>query len=469
LQISNIFFFTVFFLFFITSCAVGPDYKQPKICLTKKYNFQDNLSTKQIDLKNWWQKFNDPVLDDLINQAIENNYDLAIALERIEETRSLYKIERAKLFPEISASARTIRARISQNIFASNFLGPTVQNIYVSGFDASWEIDVFGGLRRAKEAAFYDFQSQIEHMRDVLITLLSDVARNYMQYINTKKLIFCSEKIVENQKKIIKILRRKKTIGLISLIELENEIAILTNLENELTDLKKHLNEIFNRLAILLGTQPERFQLCINPEYEFPEIDKMVTVGIPSDLLRRRPDIRKSERELAKATANIGVAVADLFPKFSLTGNFVYLANEASSWFKWASRTWTIGPTFDWNIFAFGKFRAKVQAKKYQQKQVLLNYEKTIISALEDVENALIAFFYEKSLLGENLKRLTAIKTTFKLNGNLLKSGLSDQQKYLQSENLFLDTKKTYINSQKDLINNLISLYKSLGGGWEYL
>ncbi len=453
--------------YLITSCAVGPDYKQPKVAFSKKYDSQSNSNNKPANLKNWWEKFNDPKLNELISEAIENNYDLAIALERIEETRALYKFESAKLYPEITASARQIRARISQNISEAPFFGPPVQNFYLAGFDALWEVDVFGGLRRGKESAFYELQSDQESMRDVLITLLSDVARNYIQYISTNKLIDCTKKIVENQKKIVKLIERKEKAGLVSLIEVENEIAELARKEKELIDLEKSAKQVFNRLAVLLGYQPEKFALTISDDYELPIVDKMVSVGIPSDLLRRRPDIRKSERDFAKATADIGVAVADLFPKFSLTGNFSYLTNQASRWFQWSSRTWYIGPKIDWNIFAFGKFRAQVKAKKYKQKQALLAYENAIILALEDVENALVTFFYENDILKENLKELNSTKKVFELNYELLKSGLEDHQRYLIVENEFIEIQKIYIDSKKNLINDLISLYKSLGGGWE--
>jgi len=453
--------------YLITSCAVGPNYKQPKVAFSKKYDAQNGSNNKSANLKDWWEKLNDPKLNELISKAIENNYDLAIALERIEETRSLYKLESAKLYPEITGSAREIRARISQNISEAPFFGPPAQNFYLAGFDALWEIDVFGGLRRGKESAFYELQSDQESMRDVLITLLSDVARNYMQYISTKKLIDSTIKIVDNQKKIIEIIKQKEKSGLLSLIEVENEIAELARKEKELIDLEKNSKQVSNRIAILLGHQPEKFSLSIPDEYELPIVDKMVSIGIPSDLLRRRPDIRKSERELAMATADIGVAVAELFPKFSLTGNFSYLANKGSRWLQWSSRTWYIGPKIDWNIFAFGKFRAQVKAKKHKQKQALLSYENTIILALEDVENALVSFFYENDTLNKNSKELNALKKILELNHELLKSGLADRQKYLKVENEFLEIQKNYINSNKNLINDLISLYKSLGGGWE--
>jgi len=454
-------------MYLITSCAVGPDYKQPKVAFSKKYDSQDGLNNKAANLKHWWEKLNDPKLNELIIEAIEHNYDLSIALERIEETRSLYKFESAKLYPEITGSAREIRTRISQNISEAPFFGPPVQNFYLAGFDALWEIDIFGGLRRGKESAFYELQADQEGMRDVLITLLSDVARNYIQYISTKKLIKSTEKIIENQRTVTEIIKHKEKAGLLSLIEVENEIAELARKEKELIDLEKSAKQVFNRIAVLLGYQPEKFSLDISDNYELPTVDKMVSVGIPSDLLRRRPDIRKSERELAMATADIGVAVAELFPKFSLTGNFSYLSNTASRWLQWSSRTWYIGPKIDWNIFAFGKFRAQVKAKKHKQKQALLAYENTIILALEDVENALVTFFYENDTLNQNLKELNALKKTLELNNELLGSGLADKQRYLKVENEFLEMQKTYTDSKKNLINDLISLYKSLGGGWE--
>lgn len=454
-------------LIFLGGCAVGPNYQTPEVSLPSSYyEPHDKKETDLSDLKEWWTAFNDPLLNILVHEALSQNLDLKIAVEKIHQVRAEYQIEAAELYPKIDLTAEQRRTRISQNLFDSNFLGPPLQSLYKVGFDASWEVDIFGKRRRAKEGAYYEYEAEVNNARDVYITLLSEIAATYIQIRGFQHKISLSKRDIYIQKELLSLSEARFVSGLDSeitpqeaQINLEESQALLPSLE---TSYRKALH----RLAVLMGKTPESLHVDFEQQQTIPISDAPIPVGLPSDLLRRRPDIRKAERVLAAATANIGEAIADLFPRFSLMGSFGFESNQTNNWFKAKSRSWSLGPNIDWPIIYFGRIRANIRAQNAKQEQALLNYEQTILTSLEDVENSLTAYYKEEERAHRYEMQVEASRRKYELTRDKYLSGLVNFSTLLDADSALVFAENNLVDSKQSLSTNLVALYKSLGGDW---
>ena len=449
---------------FISGCMVGPKYENPKVTLSETYIESSPSENILAPIASWWENFNDPQLNELIKIGISNNYNLKIALEKITEARSFYRIKRADLFPEIDASAAAVRTSISQHEILTSFVDTQTFNNFQIGFDALWEIDIFGKLRKEKESAFYQLQAQQESMRNVYVSLLSEIARNYMDIVAINNYIELTNKKIQIQNTVLELISNKTQNGIDSDIEKENELA---KLQEEKENLQVYLTmskQTLFRLAVLLGQQPEKIKDKYFNSLTIPHAEEMVKVGLPSTLLRRRPDIRVAERELAKATSQIGSAIADYFPRFSLLGDSFFKTNSLNNLFTGNSLSWSLGSIMKWPIITFGRIRANVDVKKSQQKQALLFYENTILEALKDVESALVAYFNEQKKLQNIQTQVTAIGKVTLLKKSKYENGLINYPYYLEQEKFYIENKLKEIESRRTLALNLIALYKALGG-----
>lgn len=441
---------------------MGPDYKGVKVNTPKE--FSEQKTTAQMDLKDWWKNFHDPSLDCLIQKAIENNYDLQIACEKIEQARARYNLSKADLYPEIDVTAAGIRSKISKNLSNSRFLGTRVQNFFQLGFDASWELDFFGKLRRQKNAAQYETLRACESRKNVYITLLADVARTYIDLIAIKKILKRTEDKQLLQKKVFHLTDSLFQSGLQDEIILKQETIVLEQIHSDLTDLNTQYKQIYHRLAALLGLFPE--DLSIDIAKNIPIIKGSVSAGLPSELLRRRPDILEAERSLAKETELIGAKIAKRFPSISLTGNILGESQNLNNIFQSASETWRIGPTISWPLINFGRITAQVNEQKSKERQALLFYKQTVINAFEDVENALVAYFEEEKNTFFKTSQVKSEKRKTTLTQDLYISGLESEISTLNQKKNLIDRENELIISQKNLSNNLIAIYKALGGGF---
>ncbi len=442
---------------------MGPAYRTPEMDLPAHY-LQEEDNGELSNLNSWWENFQDPELDRLIQMAIDQNYDLAIAMERIEEARGKLRVATGELWPEIDFNATYQRSRISQNLFDSDFLGPPVQNYFQLGFDAIWELDFWGKLRRRREAALYEMESFHEAARDIYITLLSDVARTYTEIRALEK----KQAVVKEKISVLRSLswlsRARYEAGLADFQQVNSEEILLQKAEEELLQVETLLEQTLHRIAILLGIPPENLEW--KEGGRIPFADALVKAGIPSDLLRRRPDIREAERNLAAATARIGEAVADLFPSLSLTGDANMESNRSSKLFKWSSRSWAIGPAINWPLLTFGRIRGNIDVKNAIEREALYQYKNRVILALEDVENALVAYFNQQEIVKAKKEELLFSKDRSELENNLYESGISNFSSYLEEKRAYLDIRSEEIDERKNLTIDLISLYKALGGGW---
>jgi NodT family efflux transporter outer membrane factor (OMF) lipoprotein len=446
---------------------VGPRYQTPETALEPEFLEEADSAGAEVDLKTWWTQFGDPVLDRIIDEAIVNNYDLRIAGERIAEARARYQFDWANLWPEIDLDGSAVRERVSQTLFDSSFLGPPVQNLFTIGFDASWELDFFGRLRRIKEASLDEYQATQENFRDVYVTLLAEVCRNYAALRALQQRIDLAEEQIRTAADALSLSAARFDAGLQSEIGPLESAAELEAIEASLFPLQAEMSRTLYSLAVLVGRQPEQIPGEWREASPIPKAAGRIPVGLPSDLLRRRPDIRRAERKLAAATALVGAAIAQLFPTFSLTGGFGFQSDEANTWFEGQSRTWNVGPSVAWPVIDFGRIRSKINLQNALQREALLEYEQTVLKALEEVEDALSAYAKEDLRMKRLFSQVENLRSVCDRTESLFRAGLSSFTDVLDAEREWLAARQILVSSEQALSVDLMAVYKSLGGEWE--
>ena len=477
----------------LSSCMVGPKYHKPETAMPEKFseaNDQTTTVSETQELMDWWKQLDDPFLNELIEETCSSNFDLRIALEQVLQARAEFHVEAAKLFPEINLDAAAVRTRQSLNIFnatsaATAAAGTTgaepvspIQNFFQVGFDAVWELDFFGRNRHAKRAALFTWEAIKENARDILIIVVSEVANNYIAICTYQNLVRLAEETVFIDLEELTLAESRFAAGLSNESDLLQAISTLDADEAALADLQSVLRQTIYRLAVLIGKQPEDVVGRFEIERPIPIAMDKIPAGLPSDLLRRRPDIRSAERQIAAATEQIGVAVADLFPRVYLTATNLFSANASSSNYGYGSNklhklfdprslTWSVGPAFSLPLLDFGRRRAVVKAQTSIQKQVLIAYEKTVITALQEVEAALIAYFKQEERLFLLLDQTEADKRAFELACDRYDAGLTDYQLLLFSWKTLIGSEQTLAENEQALTTQYIAIYKALGGDWE--
>jgi NodT family efflux transporter outer membrane factor (OMF) lipoprotein len=457
---------TSLFLLILSSCAVGPNYHTPPTPTPTQFKEAPAHLQSTAAHTQWWHTFEDPILNGLIERACCCNFDVQATIQKIMEKRYLYQFENAQLFPEIDLNGSWSRDRISQNIFSASSQGGVIQNFFEIGFDASWEIDVFGKQRRLKEQAFYLMQAEQENLGNVLISLMSEIARSYITLRTLQQQKILAEDSIKIQKKIVKLTKDLFQAGLDSENALLFAEETLKNLEATLPKIDTALKKNYYLLLRLMGDLPEQDCISLMKTEAVPTAHFDLKTDLPSTLIQRRPDIRDAERTLAAATASIGVSIADLFPQFSLLGSLSFETNNQNNWFNTASRTWSISPGIHWPILTFGRICSQIKAKTAHQQQVLFEYKQTILKAFEEVETSLVAYFKQKATLQIRQEELHLINMRKQLIEDRYQSGLVSEIDYLEITKDWLDTKNTVLNAQQEEASFLISVYKALGGGW---
>jgi multidrug efflux system outer membrane protein len=457
-------------LMLIAGCMVGPDYHQPKTNMpdgwvgttsqpTTQPTTRTSITTSEpTELREWWKTFHDATLDSLITRAIESNLDLQQAELRIRQARAARAVTAGGLWPtaDVSGSYRRSRGGATGS-----------RDFYQAGFDASWEIDVFGGVRRSIEAADAEIAFAIEDRRDVLVTLLSEVALNYMDLRGFQRQIAIADKNLASVRRSLDLTRRRFAGGFVSGLDVANAEAELAANESRIPILEQNVQQVIYSLSVLLGREPGALLNELTSEGPIPTTPPAVPVGLPSELLRRRPDIRRAEANLHAATARVGVATADLFPRFSLTGSLGTSGSQPKDLGNWDNRFWSIGPSVSWPIFDAGKIRANMGVQNALQEQTLLGYRSTVLTALQDVENSLVAYAKEQQHQVSLTAAVTANRRAVDLATQLYTQGQTDFSDVLLAQRSLLASEDAQVQSERTMATNLISLYKALGGGWE--
>ncbi|MGA8182254.1 MAG: efflux transporter outer membrane subunit [Terriglobia bacterium] len=454
----------------IAGCTVGPDYHRPHILSPASWSSPmegGETNFQPIDAA-WWKTFHDPKLNSLIFRAVQSNLALRVAEARIREARAQRGVVASGEGPGIGVRGSYSRNRFSKNGFPP--LPPSAPldyNLYSVGFDASWELDLFGGIRRAVESANARIAVAEFGRDDVLRSLLGEVARNYIEARAFQRRIAITRENIQTQQRIVNLTRDRYHSGLASDLDVQQAEALLATTKSQVPTFETGFRNATYRLDVLLGQPTGNVLNDLSEEAPIPATPPQVPVGLPSDLLLRRPDVRRAERELAAATAQIGVAKADLFPRFSLIGDIGLLSLHTSDWWSAGSRFWSAGPIVSWPVFQSGRIRANVHVQEARAEQALAQYQQTILIAFEDVDSALTAYAKEQIRRQSLVQSVQANKRALKLADNLYRHGLADFIRVLESQRGLYQAQDSLVQSDQFVALNLVAIYKALGGGWK--
>jgi len=475
----------------VTGCAVGPNFKPPATKVPQTYYSLDHIkpdphvsqaasqppppasrtTSQPVTLVQWWRSFHDPILDGLVQLALAGNLNLKTAEARIRQARAARGVAVAGLFPQASGTALYQRSHSSSATLTSagttlSTLAPFTE-LFQVGLDASWELDIFGGTRRNVEAATADLAAAVEDRRDVLVTLVGEVGNNYLNLRGFQEQIAIAKKNLEAQQKTAEITHKRFEAGFVGKLDVANADAQVATTAATIPVLQSSEQAAIYSIGVLLGKEPAFLAKELASKTPIPPTPPQVPVGLPSDLLRRRPDIRRAEAQLHAATARIGVAVADLFPKFNLTGSLGFAANDITRIGTTNSKFWSFSPSATWPVFAAGKIVWNIKLQNALEEQALLTYQQTVLTALKDVETALTAYAkeqeHQKALVAAVANNRQAVDLAMKL----YVAGKTDFLNVLNAQRSLFATEDALSQSTRNLDTNLIALYKALGGGWE--
>lgn len=422
-----------------------------------------------VELAAWWKKFGDAQLDSLIEKALVGNLNLQLAQARVQEARAARGIVVADWFPSVGAGGAYSRSRSSSN---TGFVGPNPSggtDLYTAGFDASWEIDFWGKTARGVEAADAVIAQTVENRRDVMISLLAEVASNYVALRGQQERLSVTERAVKAQEDSLKLTESRFRAGLVGELDVTQAKAQLENRVALLFPIKTEIERAINRLGVLLGKPPRTFAEELSPRMKLPEPPAVVNVGVPSELLKRRPDIRSAERALASQTARIGVATADLYPSFSITAALGLQSNQFGSWWNMSSRYWNVVPGVSWPVLDWGRIRSNIQVADSRALQAMIVYEQVVLNSFEDVESALLQMVSEQQRYGALTRSVEASARAVRLAEDLYQTGNVDFRTVLDNQLILFTAEDQAVISQTLTLTSMIGLYKSLGGGWEYV
>jgi outer membrane protein, multidrug efflux system len=458
----------------VGACAVGPRYQPPAIQVPGAWvEARAGEGASDAALAAWWKEFHDPILDGLVAAAAEGNLDLKIAAARIREGRAAHGIAASAALPQVDVGAAYARTKRSDAVppfkgtpDAGSPFGPRVQNVFEVGFDATWEIDVFGGVKRDKEAALAQVSAAEEGRRDVLVTLLADVARSYVTLRAAQEQLRILDETLESERESLELARARLEAGLGMELDVARAQGLLDSTAAERPLLERQARQAIYRLGVLVGKEPGALAAELETPRPIPPSSPDVPATLPSELLSRRPDLRRAERELAAATARVGVARADLFPRFSILGGFGRLSEDADDLGSGASQFWRILPVVRWPLFSGGRIRANIRVQDARQEQALQQYEKQVLTALEDVENALLAHAREL-VRAESLRgAVAANRRALDLASDRYTSGLESFLSVLDAQRSVYAAEDQLVQSERNRAVALIAVYKALGGGW---
>jgi NodT family efflux transporter outer membrane factor (OMF) lipoprotein len=466
-------------------CTVGPNYQRPDVAVPDHFGATTRPATEHVDFARWWTTFGDPQLDGLIDRAVAGNLDLKTAAARIREARAQRGVVAADNQLQINGTGSYRRSRSSENAFSVSGSDPgggtgvgggnsfgtfnppgSETDLFQAGFDASWEIDVFGGVRRNVEAAEADISAQVEAARDTYVSLCAEVARNYLELRGYQQQIEIAKRNVKIQQDAVEVAQAKARLAGGSELDVARAQAQVAGTQAAIPTFEMQRDQAAHRLAVLLGMEPRALVAELDAVKPIAKGPPEVPPGLPSELLRRRPDVRRAERELAAATARVGVATADLYPKFSITAALGLESEHFKSWGDYASRFWNIGPGVSWSLFDAGRIRSNIRVQNEREQRSLYAYQASILTALEDVENALTAYAKEQArrqLLAESVDKN---RRAVELANTLFKGGTRDFLNVIDAQRALATSEDLLVQSDRLIATDLVALYKALGGGW---
>ncbi len=455
----------------LAGCTVGPEHATPTTDVRAEWaaDLEAGVAADTADIREWWRIFNDPTLDSLVDRALEQSLDLREAAARVREARALRGVTAADQLPSVDVAGSAAYRRDSGKSFSGGFGGGGEEySAFDAGFDMSWEIDVFGGVRRSVEAADADVDAAVESARDARVILVAEVARNYVELRSAQARLAIARQNLKTQQDTLELTQDRFRAGLSTELLTAQARAQLEATRSVVPQLVTDLKRAAFRLDVLLGLQPNTLAPELEAAQPVPLTPDAVPVGFPAELLRRRPDIRRAERQLAAATARIGVATADLYPRFTLNGSFGFAAEDLADLFDANSRAWSIGPAaVRWPIFDAGSIRSNVRVQEARQEVSLIAYERTVLQSYEEVANTMVAYARHHERRHALMLAVDANRDAFELANDLWTRGLTDFLNVLDTQRELFARQDELAASDAQIATSLIALYKALGGGWD--
>jgi len=514
----------------LSGCMVGPNYKAPEVKVNPSFTETQAPPTTQASKVTtvasppveWWSTFRDPELQSLIQRAVKENLNLKQAASRVRQARAQAGVTGADLLPNFNLDGGYQRAHGSNNVSiplaafgassgstsgkastpngklsvpgqvntaqtnsgqineAANPGGPqsplglgglpgVSTSLYQVGFDSNWEIDVFGGSRRAVQAAINDIQAAEEDRRDVLVTLLAEVARTYVDLRGYQRQLQIAKENLAAQQDTLDLTTAKFKAGFVTDLDVARQATQVASTAADLPVLDAQIRISIHSLGVLLAEDPNALVKELSTDGPIPPVPPEIPIGLPSELLRRRPDVRRAERQLAAATARIGEAEADLLPKFSITAALGFDSTRPKALFDWSSRYWAVSPGVSWPIFDAGRICFNIKVKDEQSQQASEAYQQTVLTALKDVEDSLSSYRTEQLRHAALVDAATAAHQAVDLAKQQYDQGIVDFLTVLDAERAEFGTQDSVAQSERNISTDLIALYKALGGGWEVM
>ncbi|MEM0967628.1 MAG: TolC family protein [Verrucomicrobiota bacterium] len=449
--------------FFVCGCSVSTSIKQPKVTYSEVWASEAESTDRVV--QEWWKQFNDPVLERLISQASMANYDLLIAQSRVREARAARGIVAADALPVIGASGSARRISTSEYTLDGN--DGVTDTVFAAGFDASWEIDLFGGNRSERRAADALIDAAVNDRRDVMVSVLAEVARNYIELRGSQKRLLIIQRNVDLQRKTLDLVKSRVDSGFSRELDQTRAEAQLRETQSQVPLVRAEIRAAAFRLSILAGRSPESLFEKLMTTEPLPVEPDIVPVGLRSDLLQRRPDVRSAEANLEAALSEVDAAKKELYPKFFLTGSAGFESLTFGDLLSSAAQTWTLGSLVEWPIFRSGEIRASIRVEEARAKKAVLEFERIVLEALGEVESSL-TFYGEELQARDRLKEsVDAARRSVALADNLYGRGLSSFLDVLEADGRLSETEDALVQSETRTLTSLVALYKSLGGGWE--
>jgi len=450
----------------LTGCAVGPNYVKPEVPTSGKFEALSSPTySDEGTIAQFWTQFNDPTLDKLIGESLDANHDLRIALARFAEARAARGESKFDLAPTITAGAGYTDQR-PDPVSRQALPGGEVK-LYDASFDAFWELDFFGGIRRNIEARSADAQSAEANLRNAQVVVLAEVARTYFELRGQQSQLDVARRNVQNQQATLNLVSARLDAGRGTELDTSRAQAQLSSTLATIGPLEAAVARSIHRLSVLTGREPTALTSTLSTAADLPPLPQVIAVGNPADLLRRRPDIRASERLLAADTARIGVAVSDLFPKVTFTGSVGYAARDADALGDGGTGTRLIAPGISWAAFDLGRVRTRIAGARARADESLALYEQTVLRALEETEDALVTHARARDALAHVADSARASDTAAQLARARFDGGIIDFLEVLDAERTQLEAQDRLAQTRTDTATSLIAVYKALGGGWQ--
>ena len=484
----------------LASCTVGPDFVRPTPGVPPHWSARatappvapddqsfsqtalpmSGVAERSADLRAWWSAFDDSMLTSLIERAASSNLDLRTAMLRIDEARAQRAISAAAYWPKLSVDASYSRERLSETtptgaLFdsvgshqlpgAAGISIPNPYNQYQLSANASWEIDLFGRVRRSVEAADANVQVSVEDQHSVLVSVLADVAQSYLELRGAQARLHAAKENLATIEELLDLTRQRCAAGMTTYIDVSNAGAEAAATRAELPAFELQITQNINQLSQLLAREPEALRSELDGPAPLPSVPIDVPIGVPAELARRRPDIREAEANFHAATAQIGVAVADLFPRLTLAANGGFQSETAGKLLEWASRFGSMGPTLDVPVFDRGRWKA-VRLYDVRAQEAALTYQRTVLNALREVENAIAAYGADQQRRGWLDATVTENRDAVTLSRQRYETGLSNFIDVLDAERTLQRNQLSLADSTTAVTTDLVGLYRALGGGW---